>query len=205
MASCRDYPCDSASCRDSRQDAKSHGQSLQEAIYQAQQSRSRTVSAETKYDGQSLQEAKISGLVYTLLAGGLDNCKVSTVSQCWRFFQFFYFSDHAFIRIFLEQNIFCIENLQKAILKTTKLLVFYISKLCDCISKCSKQLQFPVRSARVRFICITIEFKCLKMPYFQFLCHRHAKPFSTGPSSKHKCKHSELKRTRYGHGGLSNK
>ena len=27
-----------ASCRDSRQEAKSHGQSLQEAIYQAQQS-----------------------------------------------------------------------------------------------------------------------------------------------------------------------
>ena len=27
---------------------------------------SRTVSAEAKYDGQSLQEAKISGLVYTL-------------------------------------------------------------------------------------------------------------------------------------------
>ena len=32
MAFCRDCPCDSASCRDS----KSHGQSLQEAIYQAQ-------------------------------------------------------------------------------------------------------------------------------------------------------------------------
>ena len=28
--------------------------------------RSRTVSAEARYDGQSLQEAKISGLVYTL-------------------------------------------------------------------------------------------------------------------------------------------
>ena len=28
--------------------------------------KSRTVSAEAKYDGQSLQEAKISGLVYTL-------------------------------------------------------------------------------------------------------------------------------------------
>ena len=38
MASCRDYPCDSTSCRDSRQEAKSYGQSLQEAIYQAQQS-----------------------------------------------------------------------------------------------------------------------------------------------------------------------
>ena len=38
MASCRDCPCDSASCRESQQEAKSHGQSLQEAIYQAQQS-----------------------------------------------------------------------------------------------------------------------------------------------------------------------
>ena len=32
-------PCDSASCRDSRQEAESHEQSLQEAIYQVQQSR----------------------------------------------------------------------------------------------------------------------------------------------------------------------
>ena len=39
MASCRDCPCDSASCRDCRQEAKLHGQSLQEAIYQAQQCR----------------------------------------------------------------------------------------------------------------------------------------------------------------------
>ena len=38
MASCRDCLCDSASCWDSRQEAKSHGQSLQEAIFQAQQS-----------------------------------------------------------------------------------------------------------------------------------------------------------------------
>ena len=42
IASCRDCPCDSASCRDSRQEAKSHGQSLQEAIFQAQQSRQGT-------------------------------------------------------------------------------------------------------------------------------------------------------------------
>ena len=52
MASCRDCPCDSASCRESRQEAKSHGQSLQEAIYPAQQSRQ-----EAKSHGQSLQEA----------------------------------------------------------------------------------------------------------------------------------------------------
>ena len=37
MASCRDCPCDSASCCNSQQEAKSHGESLQEAIYQAQQ------------------------------------------------------------------------------------------------------------------------------------------------------------------------
>ena len=44
-----------------------HAESLQEAIYQAQQSRQeardRELSAEAKYDGQSLQEAKISGLI----------------------------------------------------------------------------------------------------------------------------------------------
>ena len=39
MASCRDCPRDPASFRESRQEAKSHGQSLQVAIYQAQQSR----------------------------------------------------------------------------------------------------------------------------------------------------------------------
>ena len=39
MTSCKDCPCDSAFCRESRQEAKSHGQSLQEAIYRAQQSR----------------------------------------------------------------------------------------------------------------------------------------------------------------------
>ena len=38
MASCRDCLCDSASCQDSQQEADSHGQSLQEAIYQVQQS-----------------------------------------------------------------------------------------------------------------------------------------------------------------------
>ena len=53
MASCRDCLCDSPSCGDSQQEAKSHGQSLQEAIYQAQVSagskRSCTVLAEAKY------------------------------------------------------------------------------------------------------------------------------------------------------------
>ena len=49
MASCKDCPCDSASCRDSRQEAESQGQSVQEAIYQAQQSRQ-----EARDHGQSL-------------------------------------------------------------------------------------------------------------------------------------------------------
>ena len=106
-ASCRDYrPRKMASCGDftcisARQEAKSNRQSLQEAIYRAQQSRqeardrgqsgiritrtvsagshfswtvvsagssrSRIISAEAKCEGQSLQEAKISGLVYILL------------------------------------------------------------------------------------------------------------------------------------------
>ena len=71
MASCRDCPRDSASCREPRQEAESHGQSLQEAIYHVQKSlagskRSRTISAEAKYDGQSLQEAKIGRINYTL-------------------------------------------------------------------------------------------------------------------------------------------
>ena len=52
LGSCRDCLCDSASCRDSTVLAGSK--------------RSRTASAEAKYHGQSLQEAKISKLVYTL-------------------------------------------------------------------------------------------------------------------------------------------
>ena len=37
--------------------------------------RSRTVSAEAKYDGQSLQEAKTSGLVYTLWGWSMVSCQ----------------------------------------------------------------------------------------------------------------------------------
>ena len=44
----------------------SAGSYLPSTIASAGSKRSRTVSAEAKYDGQSLQEAKISGLVYTL-------------------------------------------------------------------------------------------------------------------------------------------
>ena len=63
--------CDSASSRDARQEANSHGQSLQEAIYQAQQSRQ-----EARDCGQSRRKPnmmdslsrklKIGGLVYSL-------------------------------------------------------------------------------------------------------------------------------------------
>ena len=42
---------------------------------------SRTVSAEAKYDGQSLQEAKISGLVYTLCY--LHHCLIRMNGQHW--------------------------------------------------------------------------------------------------------------------------
>ena len=43
---------------EARQEAESHGQSLQETIYPAQQSRQEArVSSIAKYDGQSLQEA----------------------------------------------------------------------------------------------------------------------------------------------------
>ena len=61
----------SASCRASRQGAQSRGQSRQEAMFCRQLSREetrdrgRTVSAKAKYDGQSRQEAKIGGLVYS--------------------------------------------------------------------------------------------------------------------------------------------
>ena len=51
MASCTDRPCDSASCRESWQEAESHGQSLEESIYQVQQSRQ-----EARDHGQSRQK-----------------------------------------------------------------------------------------------------------------------------------------------------
>ena len=60
-----------ASCWESRQEAESCWQSLQEAIYRCTEvptgsKSSRTVSAEARYDVQSLQEAKIGGIDYTL-------------------------------------------------------------------------------------------------------------------------------------------
>ena len=71
MASCRDCPCDLASCQDFRQEAKSHGQSVQEPIIQAQQSRQEArdhgqSQRKPNMTDESLQEAKIGGLVYTL-------------------------------------------------------------------------------------------------------------------------------------------
>ena len=47
--------------------AESH---LPSTTVSAGSKRSRTVSAEAKYDGQSLQEAKSSGLIYTLYSQG---------------------------------------------------------------------------------------------------------------------------------------
>ena len=55
MASRRDRPCDSVSCRDSRQETKSHGQSLQEAIYRAQQPRQ-----EARDRGQSRRKSNMT-------------------------------------------------------------------------------------------------------------------------------------------------
>ena len=70
MASWIDCTCDSASCRDCRQEAKSHGQSagsfLPSTTVSAGSKRSQTVSAGAKYDGQSLQEEKISRRAYTM-------------------------------------------------------------------------------------------------------------------------------------------
>ena len=63
MASCRHCLCDSASCRDSQQEAKSHGQSLQEAINQAQKSRQ-----EARDRGQSWRKPNMS----TVSAGSVN-------------------------------------------------------------------------------------------------------------------------------------
>ena len=52
--------------RESRQEAESHGQSLQEAIFVDGSLVRKQETTEAKYDGQSLQEVKIGGLVYTL-------------------------------------------------------------------------------------------------------------------------------------------
>ena len=87
MASCRDCPCDSASCRESRHEPKSHGQSPQEAIYQAQQSRQearcrgQSRRKPNNYDGQSLTKAKISGLVYTLCTLCCPNAKMDNIEK----------------------------------------------------------------------------------------------------------------------------
>ena len=89
FASCRDCPSykasaetvrDLVSCRDYVHEkwlpaetvrvillpAETAGSYLPGTTVSAGSKRSRTVSAEAKYDGQSLQEAKIGGLVYTL-------------------------------------------------------------------------------------------------------------------------------------------
>ena len=55
----------------------SAGSYLPSTTVSAGSKRSRTVSAEAKYDGQSLQEGKISGLVYTLCQGCHGQGKIS--------------------------------------------------------------------------------------------------------------------------------
>ena len=56
MASCKDCPCDSASCRES----------LQEAIYYDKKQEIADSLGGSQIWRKSLQEAKISGIVYTL-------------------------------------------------------------------------------------------------------------------------------------------
>ena len=63
IASCGDCPCDLGSRITGTVSAGSH---FSWTVISAVSKRSCTVSAEAKYDRQSLQEAKISGLVYTL-------------------------------------------------------------------------------------------------------------------------------------------
>ena len=74
MASSRDCPCDSAS---SRQEAKSHGLSLQEAIYQAQQSRQ-----EARDRGQSRWKPNMTDSLCRMrkLADSLIPCATSPSS-----------------------------------------------------------------------------------------------------------------------------
>ena len=63
MASYRDCPYDSASCQDSWQEANHTGSLRRKPFFvvvSAGSKRSQTVSMEAKYDGQSLQEVKIS-------------------------------------------------------------------------------------------------------------------------------------------------
>ena len=83
IASCPVYPRESASCRESRHEAESRGQTLGRKQNHADRISRKIfivysrfgrkpviadISAEARYDGQSLQEAKISGQVHTLWA-----------------------------------------------------------------------------------------------------------------------------------------
>ena len=79
MASCRYCPCKSASCRDSRQEAKSHGQSLQEDIYQAQHSRQ-----EARDRGQSRQKPNMTGSLCRMrkLADSFIPCEYCPLVSC---------------------------------------------------------------------------------------------------------------------------
>ena len=67
IASYRDCPCDLASCRAGSRITRtvSAGIHFSWTVVTTGSKRSRTISADTKYDGEFLQEAKICGLVYT--------------------------------------------------------------------------------------------------------------------------------------------
>ena len=73
MASCRDCPHVILLPAEALGRKQSHADSLgrkpfSRTVVSAGSKSSRTVSAEAKYDGQSLQEAKIGGIDYTLWA-----------------------------------------------------------------------------------------------------------------------------------------
>ena len=110
IASCRDCPCVLASCRDPRQEAESHEQSLQEAIFSwtvvsAGSKRSRTVSAEAKYDGQSLQEAKVSGLVYACKPVNVAIFRtIQVLTLCGLIFKFYNTIINRIYLINIQQN-----------------------------------------------------------------------------------------------------
>ena len=65
MSSCRVYPRDSASWKHNHADSLSSKPFLRTVVSTVSK-RSRPVSAEAKFDGQSQQEANLGELVYTL-------------------------------------------------------------------------------------------------------------------------------------------
>ena len=105
MASCRDSPCDSASCREHRQEAKSHGRSLHEAIYRAQQSQQ-----EARDRGQSRRKPNTTDSLCRKrkLAVSFIPCVVGlhSFSPFLQRKTFLYLADlHTHVQIFIQRNI----------------------------------------------------------------------------------------------------